>query len=130
MVSPLEGQIAKAIYNGFKGRLKTGTLRRFSGSGVNALGDLVSSGSTDYTFTGIRETKESQFAGMQNQSEGAGIKTTRIEVLILLESISVLPQPDDYIYIESQWHQVRKVLERDPAGATTKLEVSEVKEPV
>lgn len=129
MVSPLEGAIAKAIYAGFKGRLKTGTLRRFSGSGVNSLGDLISSGSTDYTFTGIRETKESQFAGMENQSEGAGIKTTRVEVLILLESISVVPQPDDYIFIESQWHQVRKVLERDPAGASIKLEVTETKAP-
>ena len=124
MASVLDGALAKAIYKGFKGKLKTGTLRRQSGSsGVDEFGDLIVGTETDYAFEGIRENYSAAYIA------AAGIPLGDVRIMILLQSITVEPKQDDFILIEGDWHQVRRVEGIDPAGAAINLQATVVKEP-
>lgn len=125
MASQLDGALAKAIYSGFKGKLKTGTLRRQSGSsGVDEFGDLIIGSSTDYSFEGIRENYSAAYLAQ------SGIPQGDVKIMILLQSITVEPEQDDFIFIEGDWHQVRRVEMIDPARAAITLQSTVVKEPL
>lgn len=117
--SPLDG-MNKAIAKGFKGKLRTGVIRRTAAGGVDQWGDPVPSTTADYAFEGIRESFDASWA------KTAGIPETDVGILVLLGSTDVQPAQGDAVQIEGRWHQVRHVLDIDPAGATIRLQAYEV----
>ncbi len=117
--SPLDG-MKKAIAKGFKGKLRMGVIRRTTAGGVDDWGDPVPSTTTDYPFEGIRESFDASWAA------SAGIPETDVGILVLLGSTTVQPAQGDAVQIEGHWHQVRHVLDIDPAGATARLQAYEV----
>lgn len=118
----LDGQIAAAIYAGFKGRLLTGTLRRETpGSGTDGFGDPNPGTTADYTFEGIKESYNASFRA------SAGIPQTDVRFLIIARSLSVTPRRGDMVRFGSgAWHQVREIEAIDPATATYQLQCFEL----
>ncbi len=123
MASPLD-QIRTAIASGFSGQLRSGTLRRPGGaSGVDSFGDEINNTATTYDCQGIREMFSAFYAAQ------AGIPETDVKILLIGGLVSVEPQKDDQIFIESKWHQVREVLDIDPAQASYTLQCYEIRDP-
>lgn len=119
MASPLESQISRAIYAGFRGKLFKGVLRRQENAvsgGLDTLGDALEASPVDYTLEGFREAY-SRFT-----RASAGIPETDVRILILAQSVSVRPQKGDRIWLFKDpipgWWQVRGPVESDPATAT------------
>lgn len=109
----LEGQIAKAIYAGFKGRLLKGKLYRTPApSSVDGLGDPIPSTPTIHNIQGFWD-EYSRF----DRAQG-GIPDTDSKVCIFAQSIPGLePISTDVIHFPSKgWFQVRTV-RVDPATA-------------
>lgn len=123
MASPLEAQIKKAIYQGFRGKLLKGTLRREQPSSVDTLGDEVQGAPATYSFEGIRENFDAAYAAK------AGIPVTDVKILIIAGSISVEPKQNDKVQIRGAWHQVRRILAIDPASASYSLQAYEIPDP-
>lgn len=117
--SPLAG-MKKALAKGFKGKLKTGIIRRATPATVDDFGDPVPGSVAEYPFEGIRENFDAAWAA------NAGIPSTDVGILVLLGSTAVEPRQGDRIQIEGRWHAVRRVLAIDPAGATARLQAHEV----
>lgn len=117
MASPLEGQIAKAIYNGFKGRLLKGTLTRSVASGgLDEYGDPVTVTPQSYGCEGIVENFSAFYRAQ------AGIPDTDVSILILAQSIATVPTKDDTVTFRGATYQIREVLDIDPANATYRLQ--------
>src|SRR5690349_4145400 len=112
MASLLEGQIAKAIYAGFKGKLLKGVLTRSSGGTLDAYGDPIAPTTTTFAFEGFAENFTAFY---RNQ---AGIPDGDVSVLILAQSIKTVPTKDDRVTIRGKTYQLRKQVEVDPANAT------------
>lgn len=108
----LEGTLAKAIFNGFKGRLLKGTLRRETlGTTLNSHGDPTGATVTTYSIEGFT-SGYSDFYRAQ-----AGIPETDVKVNIFAQSSSgLVPTKDDYVQFQSVWYQLRSV-KVDPATA-------------
>lgn len=115
----LDGQLAKAIYAGFKGRLSKGRLVRVSvasSGGLNALGDAVATGLEVYRLEGF-EDAYSDFSRSQ-----AGIPDTDVKVCIFGASLpkGIRPLKDDRVVLrkagKETWFQLRKDA-TDPADA-------------
>lgn len=126
--SLLEKQLKKKVASVFKGKLTRGIISRDTGATTNSAGDTVAGSPLTFTFEGIRESFSARYQ-MQ-----AGIPTTDVSILILLGSVkpATTPQDDDKVYLKAPWnawHQVRRTLEIDPAGATAKLQVYEIPAP-
>ena len=111
MASLLESQLRKQIAQGFKGRLLTGTLRRVTVTAVTDKGDTQTSTAKTYSFDGIVDKFSAAFA------VAAGIPETDVRILIIAGSLSVTPIKDDQIKIRSEWFQLRRLIDRDPALA-------------
>jgi len=120
--SPLDG-MRKAIAKGFKGKLRSGVIRHTTAGGVDQWGDPVPSTSANFPFEGIRESFDASWAA------SAGIPETDVAILVLLGSTTVEPKQGDTVQIEGAWHMVRRVLDIDPANATTRLQAYEVTAP-
>lgn len=121
--SPLDG-MKKAIAKGFKGKLRTGVIRRMvPGTGVDDFGDPVGEVPATFDFEGIREDFDASWAA------SAGIPETDVGILVLLGSTTVEPAQGDAVQIEGKWHSVRRVIDIDPASATARLQAYEVKAP-
>ena len=124
MTSFLAGSLAKQIAQAFKGVLLQGTIRRNNPTSRDQYGDVVvpSGDYTDYTFTGMRESFDASYRVR------ALIPETDVKILVLLSSIRplenppIIPTQADRIMINGDWHQIRKVLSIDPAGATQSLQ--------
>ncbi len=123
MASLLETEIRNLVTAGFKGQLLTGTLRREGVALLDSFGDVVPTAAVTHAFEGIRESFNAAFA---NQ---AGIPVTDVRILIIAGSLSVEPLKGDEIFIRSAWHEVREILERDPANATHILQCFEIEDP-
>lgn len=124
MAGLLEGQIAGAIYAGFKGRLLRGTFRRSESTTVDGLGDDVAPTITRTGCEGFVD--ESAFL----LKPVAGIPETDAAVCIFAKSIPAIePRPGDTIGMRGQWWQVRKVMV-DPAKALWSCAAFAIKEPV
>jgi len=126
MVSLLESAIKKQVAAGFKGKLLPGTLRRETHTTTNGFGDPVSPTVTTYAFEGIRETFDAGYAA------GAGIPETDVKVLIiagLLAAAAGQPRKGDKVFINGAWHEVRRIIGIDPAGATYSLQCYEIDAP-
>ncbi|PWJ81484.1 hypothetical protein C7441_11015 [Pseudaminobacter salicylatoxidans] len=121
--SPLDAMKAQ-IAKGFKGKLRKGMIRRMvPGTGVDDFGDPVGMVPADFSFEGIRESFDASWAA------SAGIPSTDVGILVLLGSTAVEPKQGDTVQIEGMWHQVRRVLDIDPAGASMRLQAYEVSAP-
>jgi hypothetical protein len=103
--------IATEIAKGFKGKLRTGTLRRGApGAGVDAYGDAASVTYTTYTCEGVVSDYSAFYQRM------AQIPDTDVRLLLIAGSVSVTPQQDDQVYMDGRWYQIRMV-RTDPATA-------------
>lgn len=112
-----EGPLRRALAAGFKGHLSTGIIRRYTYT-MNSFGDRVPSGHTDYTFEGIRD----DFNALYRAQAGIPDSDVRVMVILGLVKPPTTPVQTDKIFIKNQWHEVRQVLEIDPADATAKLQ--------
>lgn len=127
----LDGDLAEAIYKGFKGKLSTGIIRQFSAPTSGALdeyGDPIEVAATDTDIEGFAEGY-SEFYRAQ-----AGIPETDLKVNIFAQSCpGVVPGKDDLVKLTragaDTWYQVRKVAV-DPAQALFTCQAFVVPEPV
>jgi len=118
--------IRSQIGLGFSGRLRDGTLRRFSNAasaGLDAKGDPNAPGSTDFTFEGFRD----EFSAYAKAT--AGIPETDSKIVIIAASLATDPQDQDFLFIEGLWWRVRRV-STDPATAAWACQSYVVTEPV
>jgi len=125
MPSLLQNKMAEMIAKGFKGRLLTGTLRREGATTVNEFGDPVISSVDTFSVEGIRDNFAAHYAVLY------GIPQSDVRILLIMNLIkpATTPKKDDKIYIRGAWHQVRKILELDPASATITLQCFEIEDP-
>jgi len=112
----LDGDIASAIYAGFKNRLLKGGLRRVSTTGTpDASGDPVPAGSVLWLCQGFTEDYD-------DHNRPAGIPETDLKVNIFAKSlpVNVRPRKDDTVnFVQAgatTWFQLRNAT-IDPAGA-------------
>lgn len=123
MASPLD-RIKTALAAGFRGKLKPGTLRRLvPGAGVDAHGDPKPGTAPIWGFEGIRESYDAAYRAR------AGIPQTDCRILIIAGLIGTDARQGDQLFIEGRWHQVRKIEDIDPAGATITLQCYEIADP-
>jgi len=125
MTSLLPTEIANIVASAFNGKLMTGTLRREVSTTVDSDGDRVAGTPLTYQVQGIRESFSAYYATFNN------IPNTDVKIM-LIANLTVpftMPLKDDKIYIRSQWHMVRKVLEIDPASASINLQCFEIAAP-
>lgn len=124
MASPLDGPIAKAIANGFRGKLKKGTIRReVPGVGVDDFGDPNPGTTQTFPFQGIRSDYDASFRAT------AGIPQTDCEILVIAGLTAAVPKQGDQLNISSAWYQCRKVSDIDPATATYRLQCFDIADP-
>lgn len=125
MASLLQQELAKQIAKAFKGKLLKGTLRREIASTVNEYGDPVTSQVQTFSVEGIRDTFDARYALFY------GIPQTDVRIVLIMDLIKpkTTPQQDDKIFIRGKWHQVRKILEIDPANASITLQCFEIEAP-
>lgn len=113
----LDGQLAQAIYNGFKGKLLKGSLRREvlgDSGGLDEFGDPVAPTPVIWTLQGFTDEYSDFFKAT------AFVPTTDLKVNVFAKSLQVRPQKDDKVSFTQAgvvtWYQVRKVA-TDPATA-------------
>ncbi|QIG67376.1 hypothetical protein EVB39_047 [Rhizobium phage RHph_TM3_3_9] len=115
MASPLEGQIAKAITKGFKGKLLKGVLTRtVPGGTLDSYGDPVGSSTQTFSFEGFAENFTAFYRA------NAGIPDGDVSILFIAPSIKpvTVPTKDDRVTLRGVTYQLRQLVEADPAGAT------------
>lgn len=123
MASPLESQIRKAVNQGFKGQLLSGTYRRHTpGAGVDEFGDPSAGTHTTESVNGIVDSYSAFYKATAN------IPDSDVRVLIIAGSLSLTPQKDDQVKFRETWYQVRQI-SRDPARATWELQCFEIEDP-
>lgn len=117
MASLIQQGLDKIVAQAFAGKLYNGTLRKETVASLDEFGDPVAGAITDYTFNGIRDNISAWYAS------NAGIPLTDVKILIIARSLpdGIEPVKDDKIFIRGQWHQIRKIMEVDPANATFSL---------
>lgn len=115
--------IRAEIAAGFKGKLRTGTLRRTVAVALDSAGDAATATVHDYKFDGIRDSFDKRYAAQ------AGIPETDVRILLIAGSLSVVPRQTDKILIDSAWFQVRRIVEIDPATATYTLQAYQIEAP-
>lgn len=108
----LEGQIANAIYNGFKNKLLKGTLRRVMAATVNEAGDPLPASSQAWPMQGFVDLYSERYRAE------FGVPDTDAVVNVFAKSLptGVQPQKDDQVKFRGQWYQLRTVV-ADPAQA-------------
>ncbi|WEX10283.1 hypothetical protein [Chelativorans sp. AA-79] len=108
----LTGQLAKAIYAGFKGKLLAGQLRQQSSGGVDEYGDPIPGPVTLYAMQGFTDEYDDAYRAR------AGIPETDLIVNIFAQSLpaGIQPGKDDKAQFLGQWYQLRGV-KTDPATA-------------
>jgi hypothetical protein len=142
MVSILQGKLKKDIARAFKGKLSKGVIRRNETSSLDDFGDPQVDSFTDYPFDGIRENFDAKYAAE------AGIPDTDVMIMVILGTTKVIPNQSDLVFItvldikqaafpfstygtmQGFWHQIRRVLKVDPAGATQNLQAYVINPPI
>lgn len=120
----LTGLLAKQIYQGFKGKLLSGLLWRYTpGAGVDPHGDPNPGTWAPLSLEGMIETYDSAYRAR------AGIPQDDVKILIFAQSLSTSPTKADVIFMRGQYWQSRQV-ETDPAIATWTLQAFGVTKPV
>lgn len=122
----LDGQLAQAVYAGFKGKLKTGLIRQEIAPASGALdgnGDPID---VSPVFTKIEGFTDQYSAFYKAQ---AGIPDTDLKVCWFAKSApGVTPGRDDKIKIGATWYQVRDY-RVDPATALWECQSFEIEPP-
>lgn len=119
----LDGDIAKQIFAGFKGKLLKGTIRQEVPSGVDSNGDPIVS-VVETAIEGFLD----EFSAFYKAT--AGIPDTDFKANFFAQSAaSVTPTRDDKILLGGKWCQVRKVM-TDPATALYECQVFSVQAPI
>lgn len=124
----LDGDLAQSIYDGFRGQLLTGVLRKraiANSGGLDRAGDPIAPlAPTDYPIEGFVD-RYSDFTRAQ-----AGIPATDLRLCIFGKSLpaGIEPAKDDIAQLGGVWYQVR---ERaiDPAGALWDCRSFQIKAP-
>jgi len=107
--------IRSEITRGFRGKLRTCTLRREKSTGLDEAGDPLPTSTQTWQFDGMRDSFSAQYAA------AAGIPISDVRILIIAGSLATVPQIDDKIEVEGEWFQVRTLTGVDPATATFTL---------
>jgi hypothetical protein len=121
----LDGDLAAALYNGFKGKLLSGEIVRNVGatsSDLDAHGDPTDVGQDRWEVEGFFDNY-SRFTRAQ-----AGIPDSTIKVCVFAQSApGWTPQKDDLVRLGDRWARLAGgPLEIDPAGALWTLDGEEV----
>lgn len=111
----LDGQLASAIFAGFKGRLSKGRLLRMEGgTGLDANGDPVAETPTLIPLEGFEDKYSDAYKA------AAGIPVEDVKVCIFGASLPVRPLKDDRVGLTrggvETWYQLRAD-GTDPAAA-------------
>ena len=115
--------IASEIAKGFKGKLRSGTLRRaVPATGVDEFGDANAGTYATYTCEGV----VSDYSAFYQQV--AQIPDTDIRLLLIAGSMSVSPKQDDQVNMDGRWYQVRRV-RTDPATAAWDCQAYVIEDP-
>lgn len=117
----LDGDLAKAIYSGFKGRLLSGEVVRKNAAasgGTDAHGDPIALEDLRWEVQGFIDNF-SRFTRAQ-----AGIPDATLKVCIFAQSApDWTPRKDDMVRLGSQWTELSGgPLDIDPAGALWTLD--------
>lgn len=128
MTSLLDRALKEKIARGFKGRLTKGTLRRDQSTTTDSDGNPIPGTPLTFTIEGIRENFSLY------TKANSGIPETDVPILIILGLVKpeTIPVKDDKIFLATpwnRWHQVRRVLEIDPAGASCRVQAYEIPAP-
>jgi hypothetical protein len=120
----LTGQLAKAIFAGFKGKLLSGTLRQQSAGGVDQWGDPIPGTVSLYGCEGFTDEYSDAFRVQ------AGIPETDLKVCIFGQSLpaGVQPTKDNQAQFRGQWYQLRKI-KVDPAMALFECQAFRIEVP-
>jgi hypothetical protein len=120
----LTGQLAKAIYAGFKGKLLSGSLRRVAPGGLDQYGDTVPGTVTTYPCEGFTDKYDDAYRAR------AGIPETDLIVNIFAQSLpaGIQPTKDDTAQFLGTWYQLRAV-KTDPATALWVCQAYEIRAP-
>ena len=121
-MSSILDQIPSLVYQGFKGKLRKGTLiQKSRSSTLNGLGDPVSTSPTEYPCEGFVDNYSDLFAGLNN------IPSTDSKVSIFAKSLptGVAPTKDDKVIMMGRSWQIRRVV-TDPAQALWECQSFEV----
>lgn len=129
-MSLLEGDLATSIYNGFKGKLLTGVIRKrdIADSGaLDSRGDPELGVPVDHPMEGFSENYDDAFRAR------AGIPITDFKVNVFGKSLpGVTLGKDDIGYFTrngvQEWFQLRRVT-KDPAGALWTCQAFEIPGP-
>lgn len=121
----LTGDLAQAIFNGFKGLLLTGELRREVKSGVlDEYGDPVGNTIEYYSIEGFVDEYNNFY---QSQAQ---IPETDLKLSIFAKSSPGLtPLKDDKVIMNNVWYQLRSVA-TDPATALFECQAFVISPPV
>ena len=127
----LDGQLAKAIYAGFKGRLLKGRLYRTEtgeSAGLDELGDEVAPSLVSYGLEGFDDNYSAFYRAT------AGIPDTDVKVCIFAASLpaGIRPTKDDRVVLiragAERWFQLRADA-TDPAEALWECQAYEIDAP-
>lgn len=121
----LDGDLAKAIYAGFKGKLLKGVIRQETVVGtLDANGDPVARTFPRTNIQGFTDEYSAAFKA------AAGIPDTDLKVCFFAQSApNITPTKDDKIMFKNTWYQVRKAA-IDPADALWICQSFRIQEPV
>lgn len=125
MASFLEGSLRNAIAQGFKGKLKRGTLSRPSAnSGLDEYGDPLPSTNACYPFEGFVDSFT-----LYSRSQ-AGIPDTDSRISIIGGSLpnGIVPRQDDKITIGGQRFNTVRLITVDPASALYEIQATELRD--
>lgn len=121
----LDGDIAKAIFAGFKGKLLAGEVRRESAAGgLDEHGDPVAVAVSYTAMEGFTDEYSDFYRAQLN------IPDTDLKVNIFAQSAPGFePTKDDKVRFGSKWYQLRKI-KVDPAGALWECQAFEIEAPI
>ena len=121
----LTGDLAKAIFAGFKGLLLQGELRReISTGGLDEYGDPLEVQPTYFSIEGFTDEFSSFYRAQ------ASIPETDVKVNIFGQSSpGLIPQKDDQVIFKGVWYQLRSG-DVDPADALYECQAFVIAPPV
>lgn len=120
MTSFLGTDMRKAIADGFRGKLLSGTLTKINTTGRNlANGDPITT-PVNYPVQGFRDVYSQMFRAQ------AGIPDDDVRITLIAGLCGAEPAIGDKVTIAGGTYQVRKIGGVDPAGATFDLQCTAV----
>lgn len=122
MAGLLEGQLAKAIYDGFKNKLLKGTLKRLVPVALNAKGDPSTTTEQTWSIQGFVDGY-SEFFRIQT-----GVPDTDAKVCIFAKSLpdGTRPKKDDLVELPAgTWYRLVSI-NVDPATALWECRASKI----